>query len=499
MFPLEYRERDSDSDDSNYAQIPPPVPAPRGQPPITTTTSTLEKPGAQQNDVPGIANTGFLSGSIASLRYGPNPSFTNNSNEDYSEIDGASSGGDGRLRDRQRRPSDYEAVFVRNVGFVSTEDSHPLSPNRTSPDGGGGGRGEEVEEETFREAEGKIDVSDLPPLNPAVGNNYEIVGNQGFKEKGGDPTSDSKSSESATREKSPIEVIRNESYKDLSPPKLRAAAISTSSANNPMYSTSASSIDINPTRTASVSNNPMYSTVAGKISAERKKELKQEALSTGRLASNNSTSKTESEHKRVNGENEHQIPSSSSERVIANGGPPICKPGYAMYDIPPSNPREKPSEEGVKKNEQSTALTSINTYDIPPSRGSERVKEGYAMYDVPPSRNPFVEMNGSARVIRKEGSATYDVPPSCNPFKKTDSEESAKDSIPSSNPFSKTETERVKEGYAMYDIPPPTSSPALPLSSEEHYPIVVNGGQNTLEGRSGSSIIPRTNQTTPPE
>ena len=286
-------------------------------------------------------------------RYGPAPDHTDQVTEaDYAEPDRRQKAA------RDRRPSDYEMVFVRDMGMVRTEDAHPLSPARLSQgshrgeegEGEGSGQGKEREHDTM-----KLLLSDLPPVNPLVTNDYEIVQNPHFKSEGNSPPDDLRGQPPSP---SGIEVNKNASYGEI-PGLPRPRALS--QAKNPMYST---------------------------IPAQRRdKELKPEVMATTR------------NHQSAN----YDVPplSSSGQHSAANPTSFSHVTGNQSYDIPPSHANKKAG--GI------STLLSNNpsyTYDVPPHR--ERANtEGVNTYDVPPPSNP--------QEINTQGVNTYDVPPPSNP------------------------------------------------------------------------------------
>lgn len=365
------------------ADLPPQVPALRpGSVPLKEECTTIQ-------------NRNFQSGhhradSSTSGRYGPAPDHTEHVTEsNYAEIDGDRSE---RSRLRDRRPSDYEMVFVRDLGFVPTEDSHPLSPARSSQSS----QKEEGEEGDSEQQMMKLLMSDLPPINPSFTNNYEIISNPHSKIDGNLPPDDLRGNAPSP---SGIEVIKNASYGEL--PNTTARARALSAANNPMYSTI-------PTKT-------------------RDRELKEELRSTqhpdfveydvppleSRQHRVSNQSNSTPGHGTYDSPSSREVPSFQGVNGTSNN------PCYT-YDVPPNNPREDTRTQGV------------NNYDIPSSNPREitRIQDDNLNYDVPqpitPAHHPtfvMVQILPSPRVQtapEKPAYYKYDVPPSNLPDPKLD-------------------------------------------------------------------------------
>lgn len=265
-------------------------------------------------------------------RYGPGPDHTDQVTEaDYAEIDRA------RRQNRDRRPSDYEMVFVRDMGMVRTEDAHPLRPVRLSQgsqregEGEDRGDGNESEHDTM-----KLLLSDLPPVNPSVTNNYEIVQNQHFASEGNSPPDELRGQ---TPSPSGIEVNKNASYGEIPRP-----------------------------RALSQAKNPMYSTIPAQ---RREKDLKPEVMTTtpNHHFTNYDVPPLETKPGRPGQQGV------ATGHVIANQS----SPGHVTYDVPPSHGKDNGGT-GVP------VLPSNNasyTYDVPPHRVRAST-EGGNTYDVPP-------------------------------------------------------------------------------------------------------------------
>ncbi len=150
------------------------------------------------------------SASLHSVRYirGPKESGeTTTDGDNYAEIDLANSS-----RHRARRPSDYEAVMVKNVGLMSTEALNSMSPTN-------------LKDEVDLDGK-KLGAFEMPNLHPAlVGNDYESMKRAGFRSR--PSTFETNMSEDES------EVIRN------------APALTMSgTVPNPMYTTSSSTLDV---------------------------------------------------------------------------------------------------------------------------------------------------------------------------------------------------------------------------------------------------------------
>lgn len=236
---------------------------------------------------------------------------------------------------KERRPSDYEPVLVRNVGFMSTEASHMFCASQTSSGGRGIGQDGDTEEDVF-----KLEARDLPPPNPMISNPYEVVKNLGFQSTGNSPPE-----ESGGQPLSPsgIEVIKNESYSELPQP--------------------------HDQKKLSISNNPMYSTG---IVVRGKTGLKEGAT-------------TDDSNKGVNNETSlYEVPPDNPPSLQRPDRPQV-NPNSSTYDVPSNNSLEKFSTEGVKN----------GNYDVPPNNPREKfstegVNNGTTnpAYDVPPNNPP---------------------------------------------------------------------------------------------------------------
>lgn len=429
-------DRSSRPSSGVYEQIPPRLPPAR-----ETNINTKEE---DMEECATFQNRNVRSGSNNSTRYvpAPNPGGPLQEDADYAEIDGTRGRGS-KLKDR--RPSEYEKVFVRELGFVSTENSHPLSPTRSATNS---------QNEGDTEGAMKLALSNAvaPPLNPMVGNDYEFFGNPGFhmhSNENSPPENSGAPPSSPPITQNDIEVIKNESYSEIPVLQSRTHSVS-QTASNPMYSTI-------PTdkKTKKPVQSSQYEVIPNHPSSGK---------SLGDALPVTDQSRARDFHHGTNEEGANKS---------------VSKSGYGTYDVPPSHHRENTSTLGV--NGLASSLPGHATYDVPPnSKDRPMVNPGYAMYDVPPdsdsedkhstpnSNHATYDVptnsqtkksaNGFNEVVVNPSSATYDVPPN-NSLARPSTRE-VNDSTPLPHSYHvwyeipPSDPDGNKSAYYKYDVPP---------------------------------------------
>ena len=374
----------------------------------------------------------------------------------YSEIDGPR-----KKRTHERRPSDYEPVFVRSLGFVSTEESHPLSPKRSSISSQGS------------DPKLKLEDRDMPALNPAVGNDYEVVPNPGYKEK------NQKSLEKQGQKDSSKEgkVLKNASYSEI--PAIRSNTISTShrqglkgtsyrvttkedqGITGELPTTRSHSVSV-----SSIASNPMYASLGkddktkkGDVSSERNKdEAKIQLRDVGDLPITNGFSTDGQDNRQNMAAQEgavhltknmsyamYDVPANDDPRErVSRSKVNDTTSNSTTYDVPPNHPHEEITSSEVNGRSPNP---NYNRYSVPPRQkmDSQTVNEGianlnYSMYDVPPSNPRKINSSGGNEGgIANPNYAMYDVPPS-NPREK--------------NSLDGVGASFANPNYQMYDVPP---------------------------------------------
>ena len=425
---------DNSSDDENYAHIPPQLPArPSSVSDVRSNSTSFKKLHTR-------------SASQHSVRYIRDPRTGKKDADEvtdgkYAEIDIANSS-----RLKQRRPSDYEAVLVRNVGLMSTEALNSLSPTALSRDGI-----ENPDEDGL--AKQKLGAFEMPRLHPCWdtdGNDYEVMRNAGFRNRSG--TSPDMDTRNATTEdvvnadEDESEVIRN----------ARAMSISTTAAN-PMYSaTSSSTLNVvNSPKRISESNldnwscSPRRGSDGYSIPSKVKRPDQTTDASSGQMSDNSDTpnvlyniptipaqpSDLRNPLPAQTSSNENPLPGhhASNNPIVktipktsTDATPTSHHPNHVLYNIP-TLPAQSvggvasvpPSSHGNTKSHADNGPLDPLTYDVPPIRhGTGNISSDQANSNSTTNINTDVgsTWNGNGTYdIPKSGtnqSALYDVPTS---------------------------------------------------------------------------------------
>ncbi len=286
-------------------------------------------PREGEEECTAFQNRSVRDNSTSSLRYVPSAHhepIPTSSDGVYVEIDEAQAMARQRRRGHERRPSDYEPVLIRDpvtgrVEFVSTEESHPLSPSRSNTSSlrrevGSGG------EET---SSGKLDLADIPPLHPSQsGNDYAVIPNAGFQSHENSPPLEFKLPPSTE-----AEILKNEGYSENSE-SMRKYSVS----NNPMYSTVAgprkAKIAVNGSGGAESMKNPHFVEYDVPPDGPRPKPPSMARSPVNSMQHGNSSGGTGG-HER--GGFPADMPPTNTPLHSNDGG----IPANAMYDVPPNN------------------------------------------------------------------------------------------------------------------------------------------------------------------
>jgi len=363
--------------------------------------------------------------------------------------------GTGRKRSHQRRPSDYERILVRNMGFIPTEESRPLCPSHSLSNIKSAGVSDDIRAAALKLGVRVAEIN--PPEPPSARNDYDtIVVNPGFQinSKEDSPPRDwALTSSPAVTSGNGMEVIKNQSYGEVPTARSRSRSIP-QNASNPMYGVISTSSDCKETVQSSVYEPPPERPIANwqRAGSFSKKEV----LSTYQAP----------------------LPSNSHHHSGADTSSP--KFSHLNYDVPPNKPLEvactgersnhvpKSSQGRPLPQEPTSNSTDYNGTLSSKSelKGSIAVKNSgaaVATYSVPSSDKGTC---GRERVTGTQNPkyATYDIPTNKSTDATGNKPRPPLYDVPSNNSLSTQETNGVNSNstsskyphgsHVLYNIPP---------------------------------------------
>ena len=357
------------------------------------------------------------------------------------------------------RVSDYEPVRIRDritgrEEFVTTEESHPLSPSRSTTSSLH--RGEN--------SEGKLKMADLiPSPHPqAAGNDYDVIPNRGFQSHENSPPTESGVPNLPPPRSSDAEVLRNEGFSETS----------------------------EKSRAYSVSDNPMYITSA--VGKKAKKVLN------------------------VNGDAESmRNPHFVEYDVPKDGVRPKPKPGTAVVVPGPGHPPQNANLSAWSgAGSKGVDVPVSATYDVPPNNtpahsivtsaqrtgggvSSSSEEKEQVVYDQPPSEEEQATRDGSDPSSPKKMTSNpsyfaYDIP-THNPNESSSNERGTANDPSSSSGGAGASDRPVTTTSATYDVPRSVAQNGdhpLPVHAAEKEAVKALSAPNNNEVQSGDHPLP---------